>query len=90
MIIPTNDPVEEKAVLTCVLATYEFFVKAFPEITKEKNLYLTEEQILTTYALCSSDDEYAELMAKQWGVDLDAPASDLAIKLLGGIVNDSV
>jgi len=32
---------------------------------------------MTFYSLASSDEDYVQMMAKQWGIDLDAEAIDL-------------
>lgn len=77
MILPNDDEIKERGVKLCIMAVHEFFMLAFPEVAKLKEISLDEETLMTVYSLASSDEDYVQMMAKQWDIDLDAEAINL-------------
>lgn len=88
MIIPDSDPIIKQGLETAVKSTYQFFVLVFPDITKERNLYMTDEQIISMYVLADSDEQFTETMAALWECDLEAEAVNLPASLLGEKPNE--
>ena len=79
MILPNDDEIKERGVKLCVMAVHEFFCLVFPEVAKEKNIDLDEDTIMTYYSLASSDEDYVQLIAKAWDIDVDAEAINFTI-----------
>lgn len=77
MILPNDDEIKERGVKLCIMAVHEFFMLAFPEIAAEKGIKLDIETQMTFYSLANSDEDYVQLMANQWGINLDAQALSL-------------
>jgi hypothetical protein len=77
MILPNDDEVKERGVKICIKAVHEFFTLVFPEVVKQKGINFDDDILMTYYSLASSDEDYVQMIAKVFDVNLDAEAIDL-------------
>jgi hypothetical protein len=77
MLLPDDNVIRREGIKCCVEAALEFFMIAFPQIMRDKEIVIDEEVMYTLYMLASSDDEYMNMLAKQWGINLGAEAINL-------------